>query len=323
MRATGPVAISVIGVTKEFGGAAGLHGVDFNVPAGTMTALLGPNGAGKTTIVRILSTLLRPDSGTARVAGHDVLREPEQVQAHIGLTGQSVAVDAKLSGPENLRMFGRLQRLPWPVVRERSTQLLELFDLAQAGKRAVKTYSGGMRRKLDLALSLIGEPTIIFLDEPTTGLDPASRHALWEVLRGLIRTGTTVLLTTQYLDEADALADSIVFLDAGRMVATGTPAELKARAGSTQLILTASSEQAAARLTASLDGYPAVTDLEQRTVRIAVPATGTDGLKQLRAMLDATLGAGDIAHYAVREPDLDDVYFQLTGHRRPELKDAA
>jgi oleandomycin transport system ATP-binding protein len=225
-----------------------------------VTGLLGPNGAGKTTMIRILATLLRPDAGTARVGGYDVVREPQRVQALIGLTGQSLSVDGKLSGPENLAMFGRLHRLPWPVVRERSARLLAVFGLDAAGKKAVRTYSGGMRRKLDLALSLIAEPPVLFLDEPTTGLDPVSRHALWDIIRGLARQGTTVLLTTQYLDEADALAGSVVFLNAGQVVATGTPAELKARAGQAQLDLVAASDADLARLTAALDdSRPAAT----------------------------------------------------------------
>ncbi|MEC3958479.1 ATP-binding cassette domain-containing protein [Nocardia sp. CDC153] len=323
MGRTDSVAITANGVSKQFEGAVGLDRVDLEVPTGTVTSLLGPNGAGKTTMVRILSTLLRPDSGMIRVAGHDVLREPERVRALIGLTGQSVAVDAKLSGPENLRMFGRLNRLSWPVVRERSAPLLETFELDRAGKRAVKTYSGGMRRKLDLALSLMAQPRILFLDEPTTGLDPASRHALWDVIGSLVRQGSTVMLTTQYLDEADALADSIVFLDGGRVIATGTPAELKARAASTQLVLTMASEPDAVRLTTGLEGFHAVAD--HRTVRIAVPANGGDGLNELRAVLDAALRTDvDVESYTVREPDLDDVYFHLTGHARPvEMKDAA
>ncbi|MBU3066871.1 ATP-binding cassette domain-containing protein [Nocardia sp. NEAU-G5] len=325
MADTDPAAIAATGVTKEFGGSTGLHGIDLEVPSGTVTALLGPNGAGKTTMVRILSTLLRPDSGDIRVAGHDALREPERVQALIGLTGQSIAVDAKLSGLENLRMFGRLQRLPWPVVRERAAHLLETFELAAASGRAVKTYSGGMRRKLDLALSLMAQPMILFLDEPTTGLDPASRHALWDVIRGQVRQGTTVLLTTQYLDEADALADSIAFLDTGRLITTGSPAELKARAGSTQLVLTTVSAREAARLGAGLDGHRAVADADHRTVRIPLPDSGSDGLRELRAVLDTALRAGvAVESYAVREPDLDDVYFQLTGHARPaDAKEAA
>ena len=232
-------AIAAAGLTKRYGKTAALRDVSLQARAGTVTALLGPNGAGKTTMVRILATLLRPDAGTARVGGYDVAREPERVRARIGLAGQSLSVDGKLSGPENLAMFGRLHRLAWPVVRERSARLLEVFDLGGAGKKAVKTYSGGMRRKLDLALSLMAEPPILFLDEPTAGLDPASRHALWDIIRGLVGRGTTVLLTTQYLDEADALAGSVVFIDAGRVVAAGTPAELKARAGQAQFDLIA------------------------------------------------------------------------------------
>jgi ABC-type multidrug transport system ATPase subunit len=257
-------AITAAGLTKRYGKTTALCGVGLEASAGTVTTLLGPNGAGKTTTIRILATLLRPDAGTAIVGGYDVAREPERVQALIGLTGQSLSVDGKLSGPENLAMFGRLHRLSWPVVRERSARLLEVFDLAGAGKKAVKTYSGGMRRKLDLALSLIAEPQILFLDEPTTGLDPASRRALWVIIRGLVGRGTTVLLTTQNLDEADALASSVVFIDAGRVVATGTPAELKA--------------QAAAAIRA---------------------------------------GAG-IERSPLREPNLEDVYFQLTGRTRSE-----
>ena len=211
-------AIAAAGLTKRYGKTAALRDVSLQASAGTVTALLGPNGAGKTTVVRILSTLLRPDAGTARVGGYDVARDPERVRALIGLTGQSLSVDGKLSGPENLAMFGRLHRLAWPVVRERSARLLDVFDLGGAGKKAVKAYSGGMRRKLDLALSLMAEPPILFLDEPTAGLDPTSRHALWDIIRGLVGHGTTVLLTTQYLDEADALAGSVVFIDAGRVV---------------------------------------------------------------------------------------------------------
>src|SRR3984885_8818461 len=254
-------AIAAAGLTKRYGKTAALCDVGLQARAGTVTALLGPNGAGKTTMIRILSTLLRPDAGTAIVGGYDVAREPERVQALIGLTGQSLSVDGKLSGPENLAMFGRLHRLSWPVVRERSARLLEVFDLAGAGKKAVKAYSGGMRRKLDLALSLIAEPSILFLDEPTTGLDPARRHALWDIIRGLVGRGTTVLLTTQYLDEADALAGSVVFIDAGRVAAAGTPAELKARAGQSQYDLIAASDADVTRLTAELDAASIATDV--------------------------------------------------------------
>ena len=182
-------AIAAAGLTKRYGKTAALRDVSLQASAGTVTALLGPNGAGKTTMVRILATLLRPDAGTARVGGYDVARDPERVRARIGLAGQSLSVDGKLSGPENLAMFGRLHRLAWPVVRERSARLLEIFDLGGAGNKAVRAYSGGMRRKLDLALSLMAEPPILFLDEPTAGLDPASRHALWDIIRGLVNAG--------------------------------------------------------------------------------------------------------------------------------------
>jgi daunorubicin resistance ABC transporter ATP-binding subunit len=315
---TSQAAISASGLTKRYNKTAALSDVSFEASAGTVTALLGPNGAGKTTMVRILSTLLRPDAGTALVGGYDVKREPERVQARIGLTGQSLSVDGKLSGPENLAMFGRLHRLPWPVVRERSARLLDVFDLAGAGKKAVKTYSGGMRRKLDLALSLIAEPSILFLDEPTTGLDPASRHALWDIIRDLVTRGTTVLLTTQYLNEADALAGSVVFIEAGQIVATGTPAELKARAGQAQFDLIAASDADVLRLTAALGAAHHRTDVTGRTVRVAVQASGLPGLHELNAITEtATRSGARIERFALHEPDLDDVYFQLTGRLRP------
>src|SRR6202050_1274101 len=311
-------AIAAAGLAKRYGKTAALCDVSLQARAGTVTALLGPNGAGKTTMVRILSTLLRPDAGTARVGGYDVVREPERVQARIGLTGQSLSVDGKLSGPENLAMFGRLHRLPWPGVREPSARLLDVFDLGDAGKKAVKTYSGGMRRKLDLALSLMAEPPILFLDEPTAGLDPASRHALWDIIRGLVGRGTTVLLTTQYLDEADALASSVVFIDAGRVVAAGTPAELKARAGQAHLDLIAATGADAIRLAAALGGLAVVTGQARRAVRVAVQGTGLDGIRELNAITGAVAAAGaGIERFSLREPDLDDVYFQLTDHARP------
>jgi daunorubicin resistance ABC transporter ATP-binding subunit len=295
-----------------------LGGVSLRAEAGTVTALLGPNGAGKTTMIRILATLLRPDAGTARVGGFDVTREPERVQALIGLTGQALSVDGKLSGPENLAMFGRLHRLSWPVVRQRSARLLEVFGLDGAGKKAVRTYSGGMRRKLDLALSLMGEPPVLFLDEPTTGLDPASRHTLWDIIRGLAGQGSTVLLTTQYLDEADALADSVLFISDGRAVATGTPAELKARAGQSQIDLVAASAADLARLTAALGGFQIVSDGPRRAVHVTLADRGTDGVRELHEITAAATRAGArIERFALREPDLDDVYFQLTGHARP------
>jgi ABC-2 type transport system ATP-binding protein len=310
-------SIAAACLAKRFGQTVALRDVSFQAEAGTVTALLGPNGAGKTTVVCILSTLLRPDTGTALVGGHDVTRDPESVRAVIGLTGQSLSVDGKLSGPENLAMFGRLHRLAWPVVRERSAWLLDLFALGSAGKRPVKTYSGGMRRKLDLALSLMAEPRILFLDEPTTGLDLASRHALWEVIRGLVGRGTTVLLTTQYLDEADALADSVVFIDAGSVVATGTPAELKARAGQAQFDLIAATDADVTQLTTILGALAVVTDEARRAVRVTVQGSGADGIRELNAITAAAIQAGvSIERFSLREPDLDDVYLHLTGRAR-------
>jgi ABC-2 type transport system ATP-binding protein len=232
-------AIRADGLGKRFGGRSGgrevLREVSLHVPAGTVCGLLGPNGAGKTTVVRILTTLLRPDSGTALVAGHDVVREPDEVRRRIGLAGQYAAVDELLTGRANLVMFGRLYHLTKREAERRADELLDGFDLAEAGGRRVKTYSGGMRRRLDLVASLIVAPKVLFLDEPTTGLDPRSRMVVWDAITGLVRGGTTVLLTTQYLDEADRLADQVVVLDQGRVVAAGTPAGLKAGGGHTNL----------------------------------------------------------------------------------------
>jgi ABC-2 type transport system ATP-binding protein len=311
------LAIEVAGVTKRFGKTTALRRVSFTASAGAVTALLGPNGAGKTTMIRILSTLLRPDTGTARVGGHDSAREPKLVQAIIGLTGQALAVDGKLSGLENLTMFGRLHRLPWPVVRQRSARLLEAFGLSETGSKAVKTFSGGMRRKLDLAVSLMAEPPVLFLDEPTTGLDPASRDALWDIIRGLVSHGTTVLLTTQYLNEADALADSVVFIDDGRVVASGTPADLKAQTGQAQVDLIAASDADLARLTAALAGFNAVADPQRRTVRVGIGHAGSRGVRELGDIVAAAVATdARIERFALHEPDLDDVYRILTGRTR-------
>ncbi|GIJ00388.1 ABC-2 type transport system ATP-binding protein [Sediminihabitans luteus] len=249
--APGP-AIEVAGLHKSYRSRAGEHpvltGVDLTVPAGTVTALLGPNGAGKTTAVGVLSTLLRPDAGTVRVAGHDVVRDPDAVRARIGVTGQVSAVDDLLTGAENLRLVADLLHLGRAAGRRRVTDLLDRFGLADAAGKRVATYSGGMRRKLDLAMTLVGEPDVVFLDEPTTGLDPRSRRALWDEVRALVAAGTTILLTTQYLEEADHLADAVAVLDGGRVVAHGTPDELKAAhdAGSLDDVFLALTEPPAA-----------------------------------------------------------------------------
>ncbi|WP_084546419.1 ATP-binding cassette domain-containing protein [Glycomyces arizonensis] len=305
-------AIAVRDLTKAYTETAGLFGVSLDVEAGSVMALLGPNGAGKTTVVRILSTLLRPDSGSVSIGGVDALARPEAVRAVIGVANQSAAVDQKLTGQANLAMFARLHRLPRTVARQRSAELLELFDLTGAAGKPVKRYSGGMRRKLDLAVSLIGRPSILFLDEPTTGLDPASRLALWEIIGGLLGQGTTVLLTTQYLDEADALAHDVTFIDGGRVIARGTPGELKSRIGGRRVDLTPASAALVPTLAGRLSGFEATTG--DRALHVSIG----DALADLRRLLDAVDASGiPLEDYRVRTPTLDDVYFHVTGHERP------
>ena len=231
-------AVEAIDLVKEFDDNTAVDGVSFEVPQGSVLGMLGPNGAGKTTTVRMLTTLSRPTSGTGRVAGYDVVREPDMVRRNMGLTGQAATVDELLTARENLRLIGRLSGMPTSQIRPKGDALLERFSLTDAGDRVVKQYSGGMRRRLDLAVSLIANPPVLFLDEPTTGLDPHSRNELWDVLRGLVRDGTTLLLTTQYLEEADQLADDIVVIDKGKVIASGTPTELKAQAGRASVVLT-------------------------------------------------------------------------------------
>ncbi|MEP7090568.1 MAG: ATP-binding cassette domain-containing protein, partial [Nocardioidaceae bacterium] len=232
------LAVEAIDLVKHFGDNAAVDGVSFSVPQGTVLGMLGPNGAGKTTTVRMLTTLSRPTSGSGRVAGRDLVEQPDLVRRSMGLTGQAATVDELLTARENLRLIGGLSGMPRSAIRPASDDLLERFQLADAANRTVKTYSGGMRRRLDLAVSLIAAPPVLFLDEPTTGLDPRSRNDLWEVLRGLVGEGTTLLLTTQYLEEADQLADDIVVIDKGRVIAHGTPTELKSQAGRASVVLT-------------------------------------------------------------------------------------
>jgi ABC-2 type transport system ATP-binding protein len=314
-------AIFVEGLTKRFGSIDALAGIDFDVPPGTVFGLLGPNGAGKTTAVRILTTILPPDAGRAEVLGHDVVRSAGAVRARIGLAGQSAAVDPNLTGRENLRLIGRLAQLPRRQILPRVGELLERFELADAADRPARTYSGGMRRRLDVAAALVQRPPVLFLDEPTTGLDLHSRNELWEMIRELVADGTTVLLTTQYLEEADRLANDIAVVDGGRVIARGAPAGLKARLGSTVIEITLPDEAHATRAQTVLDplaqGRP---EREGSNVRI----TSDDGARFLMEVLRA-LDAQDLdpGGLTVREPSLDDVFLALTGrHAEPAQPDS-
>jgi ABC-2 type transport system ATP-binding protein len=307
------LAIEASGLQKTFGRTKALAGVDLEVRRGAILGMLGPNGAGKTTTVRVLATLLRPDRGSARVAGHDVISEAAQVRRHIGLTGQYAALDESLTGRANLIMIGRLGRLPARTARTRAAELLDKFWLTDAADRGVKTYSGGMRRRLDLAASLVTWPRILFLDEPTTGLDLPSRMVTWEAVRGLAADGTTVLLTTQHLDEADNLADRIVVIDHGRVIADGTPAQLKAKVGGERVQLTVAAEShlgtAASVLARHATEEPRL-DSGARVVE--APVTGAARrLPEIVRDLDA---AGVLLDdLAIRHPSLDDVFLTLTG----------
>jgi ABC-2 type transport system ATP-binding protein len=298
-----------------------LDGVDLAVEEGTVLGLLGPNGAGKTTTVRILATLLKPDAGHASVAGFDVVREAQQIRSLIGLSGQYAAVDENLTARENLWMFGRLYQLPSPESKQRAADLLEQFDLADAADRVVKTFSGGMRRRLDLASALIGRPRLLFLDEPTTGLDPRSRLGMWDVIRGLVRDGTTLLLTTQYLEEADELADQIAVVDHGKIIARGTADELKSQVGGERIEVVVRNRADIPRAVDVLDrdgdGH---TTIDEHTRRLTVPAHGgaTRLVQVVRDLDDASIGIDDIG---IRRPTLDDVFLSLTGHAAEETQE--
>ncbi|MFP5022554.1 ATP-binding cassette domain-containing protein [Pseudonocardia phyllosphaerae] len=301
-------AIAVTGLHKSYGTHDVLRGVDLHVPTGTVFALLGPNGAGKTTVVTILSTLLRPDAGRVRVAGHDLATEPDAVRAAIGVTGQFSAVDGLLTGEENLRLMADLHHLPRAEARERARELLERFDLTGIAAKPASSCSGGMRRRLDLAMTLVGSPQVIFLDEPTTGLDPRSRRDLWACVRDLVAAGVTVFLTTQYLEEADQLADDVAVLDGGRIVAQGSPAHLKTLVPGGHVRLNLPDESALALARRTLPG--AVADPDALTLQL--PA---DGVAALRSVLDRLDAAGvDPAGLTTHTPDLDDVFLALTGH---------
>jgi len=306
-------AIEVHGLRKSYGKKVVLDDVDLTVAAGSVTALLGPNGAGKTTTVHILSTLVRPDGGTAAVNGFDVVRDPSRVRAAIGLTGQFSAVDKLLTGEENLLLMARLRHLGAKRSKKRVSELLEQFDLVEAARKPLATYSGGMQRRLDLAMTLVAAPSVIFLDEPTTGLDPRSRHTMWDIVRGLVADGTTVLLTTQQLDEADELANRIAVLDGGRIVAEGTPAELKRLVPGGHLLLRFADVAALTGAADLLDGSTA----DEADLALTVPSDG--GVGALRTVLDR-LGAAhlEVDDLSIHTPDLDDVFFALTGKKGQE-----
>ena len=308
----GGAAVSVSGLVKSYGSVKALVGVDLEVTPGTVLGLLGPNGAGKTTIIRILTTLLQPDAGSARVAGLDVVADAARLRERIGLAGQYAAVDENLTGLENLTMVGRLYGESRARAKRRGQELLERFDLLDAAKRPAKTYSGGMRRRLDLAAALVAKPPVLFLDEPTTGLDPRSRLQLWETIEGLVADGTTVLLTTQYLDEADRLATEIAVIDHGRVIAGGTPDELKDQVGGERLEIRldeASRAGAAAVALASMADEPPSTS--EDLVTVGVHRRGGAIVEAVRRLDEAGIGVEDIA---LRRPTLDDVFLALTGH---------
>ena len=298
---------------KDFGDQRAVDDISFSVPAGAILGVLGPNGAGKTTTVRMMTTLTKPTSGTARVSGHDVLREPDAVRSAMGLTGQAATVDELLTGAENLRLIGDLYGLSRSRVTQQTTDLLERFNLSDARDKVVKNYSGGMRRRLDLAVSLIAAPPVLFLDEPTTGLDPRSRTELWEVLRGLVAEGTTLLLTTQYLEEADQLADNIIVIDHGRIIAEGTPLQLKDQSGRASLVVTVSRPEDMAETEQILRREIGGLHVDAAARRFTAPAEGLSAITRIAALIEEQdIQLDDIG---LQRPSLDDVFLNLTGHR--------
>lgn len=319
----GELAVYAEGLTKSFGTTKALNGVSLSVPRGTVLGVLGPNGAGKTTTVRILTTLLKPDSGTARVAGFDVASNPEEVRRRIGLSGQYAAVDELLTGRANLEMIGRLYHLSPVEARRRVSDLLQRFDLVDAADRIAKGYSGGMRRRLDLAASLVATPPVLFLDEPTTGLDPRSRAAMWDTIRGLVNDGTTLLLTTQYLEEADLLADHIVVIDHGEVIASGKPSELKAMVGGEQIdvvITDVSRLEEALGILRNATGNEPTVDRDTGHV-IAETDRGIAAMAAVvRAFEEERI---EVEELALRRPTLDEVFFKLTGEPTDAAVEAA
>jgi ABC-2 type transport system ATP-binding protein len=317
----GDPAISAHGIAKSFGDVQALCGVDLDVKRGTVLGLLGPNGAGKTTFVRVLTTLLKPDAGTARVAGLDVEHDAARLRERIGLAGQYAAIDENLTGLENLTMVGRLYGMPRAAAKARGAELLARFELTDAANRPAKTYSGGMRRRLDLGAALVAKPPVLFLDEPTTGLDPRSRLSLWEVIEKLVEEGTTVLLTTQYLDEADRLADTIAVIDHGRLIAEGTSDQLKDRVGGERLEVRldeGADVAAAVRALEPLSDEPPVVD--GTLVKLSVRERRGMIVEAVRRLSDAGIGVDDLA---MRRPTLDDVFLTLTGHAAEEASEGS
>ncbi|MGW0749133.1 ATP-binding cassette domain-containing protein [Streptomyces sp. NPDC002587] len=313
-----PVAVSTVGLRKSYGDKTVLDGIDLRIPAGSVFALLGPNGAGKTTAVKILSTLIAADGGQARVAGHDVATSPDGVRAAIGVTGQFSAVDGLITGEENMLLMADLHRLSKREGRRVTAELLERFDLVDAAKKAVQSYSGGMKRRLDIAMTLVGNPRIIFLDEPTTGLDPRSRHNMWQIIRGLVADGVTVFLTTQYLEEADELADRIAVLNDGKIVAEGTADELKRLIPGGHVRLRFSDPAAYRSAASALDGAAR----DDEALALQIPSDGSQ--RELRSILDRLDSAGiEADELTVHTPDLNDVFFRLTGSTVPSRPNQA
>jgi ABC-2 type transport system ATP-binding protein len=306
-------AVEAVDLVKHFGSTRAVDGVSFVVPAGTVLGLLGPNGAGKTTLVRMLTTLSVPTSGTGRVAGFDILRQPNDVRRSMGLTGQAATVDEILTGRENLTLIGALYGLPRSYVRETTDRLFDRFDLTDAADRMAKTYSGGMRRRLDLAVSLLAAPPILFLDEPTTGLDPQSRSGLWAVLRELVREGTTLVLTTQYLEEADHLANEIVVVDKGKVIAAGTPTQLKDQAGRASVVVTLTNAADLARAADLMRPFSPEVHVEPGSRRLTAQAGGLGDMTRIAAVFERS--GIELDDLGLARPSLDDVFLHLTGHR--------